>query len=132
MTVFPLGIKTGENNKQSIAPRQSDHQQQPRSTRSTSQVQKVQRSTGQVDKVHKQGDEDSLNIQPLFEALNEEAGRQKNMAQLAGGKFDGVLTVIAHKTTPYRLLTEVLYTAGQAEFQKYKFAVKKGAQRASF
>ena len=84
---------------------------------------------GKVDKVHKQGDEDSLQIQPLFEALNEEAGRQKNMAQLAGGKFDGVLTVIAHETTPYRLLTEVLYTAGQAEFQKYKFAVVKGAQR---
>ncbi len=86
---------------------------------------------GKVDKVHKQGEEDSLQIQPLFEALNEEATRQKNMAQLAGGKFDGVLTVIAHETTPYRLLTEVLYTAGQAEFQKYKFAVVKGAQRGS-
>ncbi len=86
---------------------------------------------GQVDKVHKQGEEDSLQIQPLFEALNEEAQRQKNMAQLAGGKFDGVLTVIAHQENPYRLLTEVLYTAGQAEFQKYKFAVIKGAQRAT-
>ena len=87
--------------------------------------------SGAVDKVHKQGEENSLQIQPLFEALNEEATRQKNMAQLAGGRFDGVLTVIAHDETPYRLLTEVLYTAGQAEFQKYKFAVIKGAQRGS-
>lgn len=86
---------------------------------------------GTIDKVHKQGEETQLQIQPLFEALNEEATRQKNIAQLAGGKFEGVITVIAHNETPYRLLTEVLYTAGQAEFQKFKFAVLKGAQRGS-
>lgn len=86
---------------------------------------------GTVDKVHKQGEENSLQIQPLFEALNEEASRQKNISQLAGGKFEAVLTVIAHDETPYRLLTEVLYTAGQAEFQKFKFAVLKGGQRGS-
>jgi len=39
------------------------------------------------------------------------------------------LTVIAHQETTYRLITEVLYTAGQAEFQKFKFTVLKGAQR---
>ncbi len=89
----------------------------------------VQVKDGTVDKSYKPGGEQDLNIQPLFEALNEEANRQKNMQQLAGGKFDGVLTVIAHDETPYRLLTEVLYTAGQAEFQKFKFAVMKGGRR---
>jgi biopolymer transport protein ExbD len=84
---------------------------------------------GTVDKAHKAGDETSLNIQPLFDALNEEATRQKEMARLSGAKFEGVLTVIADENTPYRLVTEVLYTAGQAEFQKFKFAALKGAQR---
>jgi hypothetical protein len=84
---------------------------------------------GEVDKVKKMGDENSLQIQPLFEALNEEATRQKEMARLTGGRFDGLLTVIAHQETPYRLITEVLFTAGQAEFARYKFAVLKGGQR---
>lgn len=85
---------------------------------------------GQVDKTKKlSGDETSLQIQPLFEALNEEASRQKEMSRLAGSRFDGLLTVIAHDETPYRLITEVLYTAGQAEFAKFKFAVLKGGQR---
>lgn len=84
---------------------------------------------GEVDKVKKGGDENSLQIHPLFEALNEEATRQKEMARLTGGRFDGLLTVIAHQETPYRLITEVLFTAGQAEFARYKFAVLKGGQR---
>ncbi len=85
---------------------------------------------GTVDKHDKQGgDEKSLQIQPLFDALTEQATAQKEMARLRGAKFDGVLTVIAHKETPYRLLTEVLYTAGQAEFAKFKFAVAKGGRR---
>ena len=83
---------------------------------------------GAVDKVDKQGDENSLQIQPLFDALNSEASRQKEMARLRGAKFDGLLTVVAHQETPYRLLTGS-HTAGQAEFQKFRFAVLKGGQR---
>lgn len=85
---------------------------------------------GLVDKAFKGGDEAALQIQPLFEALNEAAQTQKDIAQRIGSKFEGLLTVIAHQETPYRLITEVLYTAGQAEFQKFKFAVLKGAERA--
>ena len=89
----------------------------------------VQIKDGQVDKAFKGGEENSMQIQPLFDALNAEAQRQKNVSQLTGGKFDGLLTIIAHGETPYRLITEVLYTAGQAEFQKFKFAVVKGGAR---
>lgn len=90
----------------------------------------VQVKDGSIEKMYKLGGEaNSLQIQPLFEALNEEATRQKGMAQLTGRRFGAVLTIIAHQETPYRLLTEVLYTAGQAEFQKFKFAVTKGGQR---
>ena len=84
---------------------------------------------GTVEKAYKQGEESSMQIQPLFEALNEAATTQKDIASRIGSKFEGVLTIIAHEETPYRLITEVLYTAGQAEFQKFKFAVVKGAQR---
>lgn len=84
---------------------------------------------GTVEKAYKQGEESSMQIQPLFEALNTAATTQKDTAARTGSKFDGVLTIIAHEETPYRLITEVLYTAGQAEFQKFKFAVVKGAQR---
>jgi biopolymer transport protein ExbD len=84
---------------------------------------------GTVEKEYKQGEESSMQIQPLFEALNEAATTQKDIASRIGSKFEGVLTIIAHEETPYRLITEVLYTAGQAEFQKFKFAVVKGAQR---
>ncbi len=84
---------------------------------------------GTVSKIDKQGAENSLQIQPLFEALNEEVTRQKNIAQLNGTQFSGILTVICHQETPYRLLTEVLYTAGQAEFRKFKFAILQGGAR---
>ncbi|MCA9538066.1 MAG: biopolymer transporter ExbD [Myxococcales bacterium] len=89
----------------------------------------VELHDGLVDKADKAGDENSLNVTPLFDALNDEAARQKEMARLSGSRFDGVLTVIAHEETAYRVITEVLYTAGQAEFQKFKFAVLKGGQR---
>ena len=84
---------------------------------------------GMVDKVFKAGEETALRIEPLFEALIKEATNQKQIASLRGGKFQGLITVIADRKVPYRLLTEVLYTAGQAEFAKFKFAVMKGAQR---
>lgn len=90
----------------------------------------VNLENGVVPKVKKLGgDENALQIQPLFEALNEEASRQKEVARLSGSRFDGLLTLIAHDETQYRLITEVLFTAGQAEFAKYKFAVMKDGRR---
>jgi len=38
-------------------------------------------------------------------------------------KFKGICTIVMDEKIPYRLLTEIMYTAGQAEFQKFKFAV---------
>jgi biopolymer transport protein ExbD len=68
-------------------------------------------------------------VPPLFEALRAEADRQKLFARYNKSKselqFKGLLTVIADKRVPFRLLTEVLYTAGQAEYGQYKFAVIK-------
>jgi len=80
---------------------------------------------GKVDKSQKRGGENSLHIQPLFEKLNDEVGRHKQMANLRKQKFEGVVTIVADRTVPYRLVTEVMYTAGQAQLAKFKFAVIK-------
>ena len=80
---------------------------------------------GEVDKSRKKGGETSFLITPLFDGMTEEANHQKQIAKLSGGQFEGMATVVADKDTPYRLLLEVMYTAGQAEFGKFKFAVVK-------
>jgi biopolymer transport protein ExbD len=73
----------------------------------------------------------SMYIVPLYDALKAEGSKQKTFARYNQKKqemqFKGLLTVIADKRIPFRLLTEVLYTAGQAEFGSYKFAVIKQA-----
>ena len=71
----------------------------------------------------------SMYINPLYDALKVESDRQQLFAKYNKGKkelqFKGLVTIIADKRIPFRLLTEVLYTAGQAEYGQYKFAVIK-------
>lgn len=81
---------------------------------------------GQVNKSHKRGGGDnSLYIQPLFDRLTEEVSRHKQMAALRKQPFDGVATIVVDRTAPYRLVTEVMYTAGQAQLANFKFAIVK-------
>ena len=71
----------------------------------------------------------SMYIVSLYEALKKAGDKQKMFARYNQKKqelqFKGLLTIIADKRIPFRLLTEVLYTAGQAEYGAYKFAVIK-------
>lgn len=78
---------------------------------------------GGIDKSQKKGGEASLYVQPLFDELTEAIKRKKREMKLLGQPYDPVATIIADQSTPYRLLTEVMYTAGQAELSKFKFAV---------
>lgn len=78
---------------------------------------------GAVDKSQKKGGEASLYIQPLFDELADATKRKKREMKLLGQPYDPIATVIADQSTPYRLITEVMYTAGQAELSKFKFAV---------
>lgn len=89
-------------------------------------VKAVDVKDGNVDKSQKKGGEASLYIQPLFDTLSEEAKKSERMAALLNKEYEPVVTIVADQTTPYRLLTEVMYTAGQAELSKFKFAVIKG------
>jgi biopolymer transport protein ExbD len=79
---------------------------------------------GSVDASQKtSGATTGMVIKPLLDALKERALLDKKIAELKGTVPEGAVTVIAHKTTPYRLLTEVLYTAGDAEYKMYRLIV---------
>ena len=67
-------------------------------------------------------------ITPLVDVLSKHANRLKKIAAMGGAQFDGTAMVMVDKNTPYRLLTEVLYSAGQAEFKNYHLVVIKRTQ----
>jgi biopolymer transport protein ExbD len=59
-------------------------------------------------------------IKELHQALTRKADGIKAIAKLNPAiKFEGKILVIADKDTPYWLITEVLYTAAEAQFDRY-------------
>lgn len=65
-------------------------------------------------------------IDPLFEALQKEVDKQKKIEKYnKKAKFTELVTIIADRNVPFSLLSKVMYTAGQASFSKFKFAVVK-------
>ena len=80
---------------------------------------------GKVDASVKRDGPDGFFIDPLFKKLKEEAKKLKAAEKQGGAKFVGMLFVASHSAVPYRLLAEVLYTANQAEFKTYTFAIVK-------
>ncbi len=84
---------------------------------------------GAVDESMKRDGQEGLMINPLFDELKEIVQHLKMIkARTGGGKFEGEALIVGHKGTSYRLISEVLYTAGQAEFTKFKFV---GAETAA-
>ncbi|MBW2731873.1 MAG: biopolymer transporter ExbD [Deltaproteobacteria bacterium] len=82
---------------------------------------------GEVDSAAKRDGQSGFLINPLLDTLQKHATRLKRLEKRKLGKFDGELVLIADHTTPYRLISEVLYTAGQAEFGKYRLLVLQGS-----
>lgn len=80
---------------------------------------------GQVDKSQKQGGEQSLMIRQLFEDISKTVKKKKREKKQLGQEYKPIATIIADQSIPYRLVTEVMYTAGQAELSQFKFAVIK-------
>jgi hypothetical protein len=82
---------------------------------------------GAVDESMKRDGQEGLLINPLYDTLKEKVQHLKMIAaRSANQKFKGLALVVADKDTNYRLITEVLYTAGQAEFEKFKFVAAEG------
>jgi len=83
----------------------------------------MQVKDGKVDESQKRGGGDGYFIIPLNKELMTAMEQQKQLSEVNDSiKFDGMLTVVMDEDIPYRLLTEIMYSAGQAEFSKYKFA----------
>lgn len=80
---------------------------------------------GKVDPTVKRDGENGYYITPLVEILEKYAKREKKVAELTGQKFDAQLMVVADKTTPYRLLTEIIYSCGQAGYANYRLLILK-------
>jgi biopolymer transport protein ExbD len=83
---------------------------------------------GAVDPSVKRDGANGYYITPLVDVLNKHANRLKKISAMGGTPFDHTATVMVDKNTPYRLLTEVLYSAGQAEFGNYRLSVVKRSQ----
>ena len=66
-------------------------------------------------------------IVPLYEKLKEAATKRKKIAKFNKAvDFKGIVTIVADYRMQFRLLSEIMYTAGQAEFGKFKFAIVRG------
>jgi biopolymer transport protein ExbD len=82
---------------------------------------------GAVDESMKRDGQEGLMINPLYDELKEIVQHLKMIAaRNPQAEFKGLALVVADKNTNYRLVTEVLYTAGQAEFEKFKFIAAEG------
>jgi biopolymer transport protein ExbD len=84
---------------------------------------------GIVDPSLKQGGSSGFLITPLYKTLSAIRDRKKRTAQkFANQPFVGDVQIIADKRTPYRTLSEVIYTLGQTEFKNLRFVVNKKSE----
>lgn len=87
-------------------------------------------SNGLVDESQKQGGTNGFLITPLLDILSQHRERLRQIETLSGGRqpFTGTVQIIADNRTPFRTLSEVIYTLGQAEFSKMHFVVLQGGE----
>ena len=82
---------------------------------------------GFVDESQKRDGSGGMLIIPLHQALQEQMSRL-NLISARTNRPDTnkAALVVADKGTRYRLISEVLYTAGQAQFQDFRFVATEG------
>lgn len=65
-------------------------------------------------------------ITPLYDALDAEVTKVKGLHERGmGPEFEGKALIIADRHVPYKLLSSVLYTAGQAQLSQFQFVILK-------
>ncbi|MBW2462993.1 MAG: biopolymer transporter ExbD [Deltaproteobacteria bacterium] len=78
---------------------------------------------GQIDAADKQGGGTGFLVTRLDRELQQHKERLKQIASLRGQNFRGEVQIIADQRTPFRTLTEVIYTLGRSEFKNLRFVV---------
>ncbi|MCX7958248.1 MAG: biopolymer transporter ExbD [Deltaproteobacteria bacterium] len=83
-----------------------------------------------VDPNCKEGkSEEQYMIQTLYSALDAERQKQEEIAAYnSSQQFKGLVLIMGDKDIPFRIVSEVLYTAGQAQFGNFKFVVLKNPE----
>lgn len=82
------------------------------------------RRNGTVDPSQKQGGGTGFLITPLHNVMTQHRDRLKLIAQMNPNRpFTGTVQIICDKRIPFRTLSEVIYTLGQAEFSNIHFVV---------
>jgi biopolymer transport protein ExbD len=81
--------------------------------------------SGAVDPSNKRDGANGFFIEPLFQSLQSAMQKAKAMQQRNSQAVTslGMAMILGDRRVSYRLLSEVLYTAGQAEYSRFKFAV---------
>ncbi len=83
-----------------------------------------------LDARYKRNGVNDLYIQPLANILQTYRDNDKRFREAKGkDASSSEAIIIADESTPYRLLFEVLFTAGQCEFGKYHLLVRTGAKK---
>ena len=82
-------------------------------------------NAGKVDPTLKRDGENGYYITPLVGLLEKYSRKERKVAEMTGVEFDSQLMVVADASTPYRLITEVLYSCGQAGYKNYRLIVIK-------
>jgi biopolymer transport protein ExbD len=83
-----------------------------------------------LDARHKRNGPNDLYIQPLANVLTRYRENDKRFREAKGkdaSTSDAI--IVADETTPYRLLFEVLYTAGQSEFGRYHLLLRTSSDK---
>jgi biopolymer transport protein ExbD len=81
---------------------------------------------GWVNASDKQGGENGMLVMPLFRNLGRIRDQKKMIAARNPNRpFEGNVQIIADKRTPYRTLSEIIYTLGQTEFNNLSFVVSR-------
>lgn len=93
-------------------------------------VDRLKRMRFRVDKSYKQdGSDEQFLIVPLHKKLQQLVKNQKEENLALGREFKGVTTILADRNIPFRMLAEVVHTAGMAELGDIRFAVIKSSNR---
>ncbi len=97
---------------------------------SREEVQALQKMRFKVDKSFKEdGNDENFLIVPLHKALQASVKRLKAENLELQREFKGIATIVADKDIPFRMIAEIVHTAGMAELGDIRFAVVKYDRR---